>query len=136
MKKLIAGSVAILVVPAVLYGIGYGVLMLLPRHPEASIAVRTGSFAFAVLGDAPYSPVEFELFDVVLEDLAAHDLTSVIHVGDIFSEPCLDEAYRRVRDEFNSIPHPVVYTPGDNEWTDCFNGSEESNPYNRLASIR
>lgn len=119
-----------------LYGIVYGFLMIVPRSPDPPTPVPPGSFAFAALGDAPYSAVEFKLFDVVLEDVAANDLTSVIHVGDIFSEPCRDEAYRRTLEQFNGIPHPVIYTPGDNEWTDCFDGSEESTPFKRLASIR
>ncbi len=27
---------------------------------------------------------------------------------------------RKTLDEFTRLPHPVVYTPGDNEWTDTF----------------
>lgn len=132
LKGAALGAVVVLVV----YGLVYGFWMLVPRSPAEPTSVPDGSFAFAALGDAPYSPVEFELFDVVLDDLAQHELAAVIHVGDIFSEPCRDEAYRRTRDVFDAIPHPVVYTPGDNEWTDCYDGSPETEPYGRLASLR
>ncbi len=130
------GLAALLVTSFVLFWLIDALPMILPRSPAPPTPVPPGSFAFAALGDAPYSPVEFALFDVVLEDVGAHDLTSVVHVGDIFSEPCRDEAYLRTLGVFNDIPHPVVYTPGDNEWTDCFDGSEDTKPYNRLASIR
>ena len=119
----------------VVSGLVAGLVTILARSPQAPISVPSGSFAFAALGDAPYSPAEFKLFDVVLEDIASHDLISVIHVGDIFDEPCRDEAYRRTLDEFNGIPHPVIYTPGDNEWADCYSRGG-STRYNRLASIR
>lgn len=136
LKGLLKGATLGAAVALVVYGLVYAFWMLVPRSPKEPTPVPEGSFAFAALGDAPYSPVEFELFDVVLEDLAQHDLASVIHVGDIFSEPCRDEAYRRTRDIFDAVPHPVVYTPGDNEWTDCYDGSPETRPYVRLASIR
>jgi hypothetical protein len=126
--------VLVVVVSSVLLLGGNGLLMVLPRSPEPPTPVEAGTFA--ALGDAPYSRLETVLFEVVLEDVAAHDLVSVIHVGDIFSEPCRDDAYRRTLGVFDAVPHPVVYTPGDNEWTDCFDGTEESEPYDRLASIR
>ena len=59
-------------------------------------------------------------FRLVLRELDAHDLNSVISIGDIFWRPCSDEMYRRTRDQFNGLRHPVVYTPGDNEWFDCW----------------
>ncbi len=131
-RALVVGALAVLVVG----GAYVGFSKIAPRSPEPPIAVREGAFAFAALGDAPYSMVEFDLFEIVRRDLAAHDLAVVVHVGDIFSEPCRDEAYRRTRDVFDDLPHPVVYTPGDNEWTDCFDGTPETDPYHRLASIR
>ena len=127
---------ALLVTIFVVVGVINGLPLIMPRSLAPPTAVPPGSFAFAALGDAPYSQAEFELFDVVLEDLGAHDLTSVVHVGDIFSELCRDEAYIRTLGVFNDIPHPVVYTPGDNEWTDCFSMSAETDRYTRLASIR
>ena len=32
---------------------------------------------------------------------------------------CTDARYRRSLDWFNGLRHPVFYTPGDNEWSDC-----------------
>lgn len=93
---------------------------LLTRGPAAPTANPPGSFSFAVLGDAPYNVFEDMQFRIVLQDLQAHDLTSAIHIGDIFWRPCSDDLYRRTLAWFNGLRHPLIYTPGDNEWTDCW----------------
>jgi hypothetical protein len=96
-----------------------------------------GSFAFAALGDAPYDPFEDVRYPFVLDDLEAHDLAFVVHVGDIFWRPCSDARYRRSLDWFNGLRHPVIYTPGDNEWADCWEpGSGRFGPRDRLGRIR
>jgi hypothetical protein len=67
----------------------------------------------------------------------ADDLSWVLHVGDIFDRPCTDDQYRTALNRFNSLRHPVIYTPGDNEWTDCWlPGSGGFAPRERLASLR
>ena len=51
--------------------------------------------------------------------------------------PCTDAHYRTALDRFNGLRHPVVYTPGDNEWTDCWlPGSGSFAPRERLTSLR
>ena len=73
----------------------------------------------------------------MLRDMDAHDLSWVVHVGDIFDSPCTDDHYRTALDRFNGLRHPVVYTPGDNEWTDCWEpGSGSFAPRERLTSLR
>ena len=105
--------------------------------PPPPSPTPAGAFAFAALGDAPYSPHEVLRHRVVLQDLAAHDLAWVLHVGDVFWHPCSDGHYRKVRERFAGLSHPVVYTPGDNEWTDCWErGSGEYAPRERLARLR
>jgi hypothetical protein len=101
------------------------------------VPVPAGAFAFAVLGDAPYNPWEDLQFRLVLRELDAHDLRSVVHVGDIFWRPCTAANYRRSLDWFNGLRHPVIYTPGDNEWFDCWEpGSGRFAPQDRLDRIR
>ena len=96
-----------------------------------------GSFAFGALGDAPYYLSEDLRYPLVLRDVAAHDLAFVLHVGDIFWGTCSDERYRRSLDWFASLPHPVIYTPGDNEWSDCWQRvSGRFAPRDRLARLR
>lgn len=89
------------------------------------------------MGDAPYNLPEELRFRLVLRDLDAHDLSTVISVGDIFWRPCTDQMYEGARDHFNGLRHPVVYTPGDNEWFDCWEaGSGGYEPQERLARLR
>ena len=47
-----------------------------------------GAFSFAVLGDAPYHAWEDVKYRLVLRALDAHDLSFVLHIGDIFWKPC------------------------------------------------
>lgn len=79
-----------------------------------------GTFSFAVMGDAPYYWHEDLRFRILLRSLDEHDLAVVISLGDIFWKPCSDAMYEKFRDRFDALRHPVVYTPGDNEWVDCW----------------
>ena len=125
-------------------------LLLLAAIAAAGFAVKTrgippptpnppGSFSFAVLGDGPYYELHGEAlqYRLVLREIDAHDLSLVLHVGDIFWRPCSDERYRQTLDEFSALRHPVIYTPGDNEWADCWTKATGSfEPLDRLARLR
>jgi hypothetical protein len=107
------------------------------RRPEVPIPNPQGSFAFAALGDAPYDRWEQRRFRLLLRDMDAHELSWVLHIGDIFDRPCTDDHYATTLDRFNRLRHPVIYTPGDNEWADCWlPGSGGFAPRERLASLR
>lgn len=96
-----------------------------------------GTFSFAVLGDAPYYFWEEIKFRRVLRELNANDLAWAIHVGDIFWRPCTDGHYRQALGWLNSLRHPVIYTPGDNETFDCWEPrSGGYAPQERFARIR
>src|SRR4051794_19030315 len=95
-------------------------------------------FAFAVMGDTPYSGAEERRFESMLSSLDREDLAFIVHVGDIKGgQPCSDEILLRRRAQFERSAHPFFYTPGDNEWTDCRGmpgGSRD--PIERLARLR
>ncbi len=113
------------------------VVFLITRGPEAPTPNPPGTFSFAVMGDAPYYAWEELQYRLVLQTLDANDLSWVIDVGDIFWRPCTDERYRQTLNEFNALRHPVIYIPGDNEWTDCWEpGSGGFLPQDRLNRIR
>ncbi|MGH9001563.1 MAG: hypothetical protein ACRDYV_00380, partial [Acidimicrobiia bacterium] len=67
-----------------------------------------------------------------IDHMNSFPLAFSIHDGDIKPpEPeCAEDRYPEVRDTFNRLAHPLVYTPGDNEWLDCAEKNE------RLALIR
>ncbi len=104
---------------------------------SAPTPTAEGSFSFAVLGDAPYYRHEEMQYRLLLRHIDAHDLSAVIHVGDIFWKPCSDAMYVKSRDSFDSLRHPVIYTPGDNEWTDCWEPQVGAYvPLERLEKLR
>jgi hypothetical protein len=96
-----------------------------------------GSFRFAVFGDGPYASNENGRARRVFDALNARPLEFVIHVGDIMWQQCTDAAYRERRELIERIRHPVIYTPGDNEWLDCVDiAFRPVDPLERLASLR
>ena len=76
----------------------------------------------------------------VLDDLNNNLLAFVVHVGDLSSPPyaCTDDLVARRFAQFSASAHPFIYTPGDNEWTDCHEqqGVKGGNPLERLAHVR
>lgn len=105
--------------------------------PPPPVPNPPGAFSFAALGDAPYYVWEDLQYRLVLQDIDAHELRWVLHVGDIFWHPCTDETYQRSLGWFDHLRHPVIYTPGDNEWADCWEpGSGAFEPLERLHRIR
>lgn len=97
-------------------------------------------FRFALIGDLAYSQAEEPLLDNVLADLDRNaSLAFVVHLGDLSSARlgCTDELLARRLEQFRASAHPFVYTPGDNEWTDCYEPNVRGgNPLERLARLR
>jgi hypothetical protein len=63
----------------------------------------------------------------------------VTHLGDIKSgsTTCDDQRFATVRADFDGFEDPLVYTPGDNEWTDCHRANNGAyQPLERLAKVR
>ncbi len=94
----------------------------------------------AVIGDVPYGAAQEARFGDFID--AVNDdpkVRAVVHVGDIKSgsTTCSDERFAAVRGAFDTFKDPVVYTPGDNEWTDCHRAAAGAYlPTERLASLR
>ena len=97
-------------------------------------------FTFGVIGDLGYSPQEEPLLANVLADLNRDtSLAFVVHVGDLSSPQfgCTEELWARRFAQFRALVHPLVYTPGDNEWTDCHAPDVlGGDPLERLAKLR
>ncbi len=112
-------------------------LVLSTKGPPAPTPNPPGTVAFGALGDAPYYPWEAWRYPLMLQDMDGNDLAFSIHVGDIFWRPCSDDRYERSLRWFNGLKHPLIYVPGDNEWTDCWTQQEGGfNPRERLARLR
>lgn len=73
-------------------------------------------------------------YHAVLDTISAENVAFVVHVGDFTGATCSDSLYSVRLREFSAIPHPFVYTFGDNEWTDCARDGKD--PVERLAKLR
>jgi hypothetical protein len=100
-------------------------------------------FTFALIGDVPYgvSPnSEYPPFDNLVKQInRQRKVKWVIHTGDIKSggTECSDELFYDRLDRYNAFKKPFIYTPGDNEWTDCHRvNAGEYQPLERLAKLR
>lgn len=105
--------------------------------PPAPAPNPPGTFSFAAFGDAPYYSHEELQYRVVRKDIDQHDLAFAIHVGDAFWRPCSDAMYAKYQRLLDELRHPVIYTPGDNEWYDCWEPRVGGyDPFDRLAQLR
>jgi hypothetical protein len=98
-------------------------------------------FTFGLIGDLGYSAAEEPLLDNVLAELNRTPLAFVVHVGDLGSPragSCTDELWVRRLAQFRASANPLIYTPGDNEWTDCHaaQGVPGADPLERQAKLR
>lgn len=101
-----------------------------------SPGLTSARFSFAIIGDTPYSIGQEWIFAEMLKDIDREDLDFVVHIGDFKSgtSPCSDELFAKRLQQFQSVRHPFIYIPGDNEWTDCYRSG--ANPLERLAKLR
>lgn len=96
-------------------------------------------FAIGLFGDTAYSQRERELLPELIAEMDSEDLAFVIHDGDIKSggSVCSDEVFLDRLGVFKASRHPLVYVPGDNEWTDCHRRSAGAyDPLERLEKLR
>ena len=79
------------------------------------------TFSFVALGDTAYTlPRDLPAYDALIGHINAAKPAFSIHVGDTWgAEPCTEASHQYALGQFAKFDHPVVYTPGDNEWVDC-----------------
>ena len=115
-------------------------LFLAVSSLSASAAENDDPFEFLVMGCMPYyMPQDVERFQHVIA--AANKVAPAfsVHCGDTKSgkKPCDDPVYDQIRGWFDQFAQPLVYVPGDNEWTDCHTEVAGSfDPINRLSLVR
>ena len=107
----------------------------------------------AVIGDWPYNNNLLDNAHLLIDSVNADaNVSYLIHVGDIHAGtmPCTsadilppisdsNPGYnQKVYFQFQQFTKPVIYTPGDNEWTDCHKSKQlkSGDPLKELASVR
>jgi len=113
---------------------------LAPALASAAGPAAPAPATLAVIGDTPYGAQQIANFPNDVDRINADPAVSrVLHLGDIKngSTVCSDGYYAFIRAQFDRFTDPLVYTPGDNEWTDCHRANNGSyNPLERLAKLR
>ena len=106
----------------------------------ASLA-QADQFKFIALGDLPYGDPEnvYGPYEALIGKINDRNPDLVLHIGDtksggsLCSNPILDDQLGFL----NSFDAPLIYTPGDNEWTDCHRENAGGfDPLERLTYIR
>jgi hypothetical protein len=97
---------------------------------------RAQAFTFFALGDMPYAEADRPRVDNLIALINAADPAFTIHVGDTKSggSPCTDATIERSKAQLDSFAGALIYSVGDNEWTDCHRRGMD--PNERLAFVR
>ncbi len=105
-------------------------------------------FTFAAFGDMPYCdrhpaeacPAEVARVDALVDAINAARPAFTLYLGDTKGggEACTDAVvFDRTLAWMGRVQGPLVYTPGDNEWTDCWRpGAGRFDPVDLLRRIR
>jgi hypothetical protein len=119
-----------------------GLLVLAASDASRAQSPASGpnAFMFVAMGDMPYRiPDDYPKVDRLIATINKARPAFVLHVGDIKSGsvPCSDEVLRKSFDQMQTIAQPLVYSVGDNEWTDCHRErAGKFDPRERLAKVR
>jgi hypothetical protein len=108
-------------VPVVL-AVSLSLFAISPAHAAAPAATAAPPprFSFVAMGCMPYGKQNFVAYDHLLEEINRYSPTFTVHCGDTKSgsEPPTEAFLLQVKDWFDSLNTALIYTPGDNEWTD------------------
>jgi hypothetical protein len=107
-------------------------------------ALNDGSanaLTLAVFGDEPYGTSPSDTSQFAATPAFIHAINSdphvrlVLQVGDIHSgkQFCTEAYDRSIFDLWTAFKDPLVYTPGDNEWSDCHKKAQGGGKYNEAT---
>jgi hypothetical protein len=114
MRKALWLAVGLLAVAAVVTGVAVG--------DNGSSDNKTFEYTVGLWGDLPYSSTQEAALPTLIGDMNASDIQFSVHDGDLkqgSGSLCDDALYQRALGWFNSFDKPAMFTPGDNDWTDC-----------------
>src|SRR5262245_41617315 len=107
----LVGAVALVVYTGVAQGSGQG------THDG------NGRFTVGLFGDMPYNAQGRADDRNRLQDVNADPVAVPVFAGDLKAGgdgPCSDSLYTTSIANFNPLERPLIWVPGDNDWTDCW----------------
>lgn len=102
-------------------------------------SVSAAEFSFVAIGDTAYNGErDYVVYRKLISSINQTKPTFTIHVGDLWGiGNCHDAQIERIKTFFDLYDHPVVLTPGDNEWIDCRHRAMGGyDPMERLQALR
>jgi hypothetical protein len=139
-NKFVVG-LAILIIAAVSSSVAAGT----PAASNDPNAPDGGKYAIGLWGDLPYTTPTSDIQATVgvpnlIADMNSQKLAFTAHDGDLKAgsfRPCDDSLYTQGLAYLNALEAPAVFTPGDNDWTDCDRASNGGfNSLERLSHER
>jgi hypothetical protein len=102
------------------------------------------AYTIGLFGDMPYNALGKAQYPALLADINRSHVAFSVYDGDLKAGgdgPCSDSLYYTALANFNKLEQPLVFIPGDNDWTDCWGryGTSTlpySDPLERLAFER
>jgi hypothetical protein len=120
-----------------------GVAATISSYATTGNPINAGSaekYTLSLIGDVPYGDHKITNFPTFVDFINSDPkVDAVVHVGDIKngSTLCSDIYFDFVRAQFDRFKDPLIYTPGDNEWTDCHRANNGKYlPAERLMKLR
>src|SRR5260221_5213473 len=137
-KLTLLGVLAAATIAAVAVGFGQGAG---PTSPGQGGGPDT--YTIGLFGDMPYNALGKAEYPALLADVNKANVAFSVFDGDLKAGgdgACTDSLYTTAIAGFNSLERPLVWLPGDNDWTDCWGrygpGTGGSDPLERLAPER
>jgi hypothetical protein len=131
MRRLLVPTLAALLAAAATAGIAVAGRGHHDHHGD-----RSHTYAIGLWGDLPYSTGNSDTTLVqktvgvpnLIADMNRQHLAFTAHDGDLkdSSSLCSDDKYFDFKASLNTLKAPAIFTPGDNDWTDCDRASAGS----------
>jgi len=80
-------------------------------------------YTIGLFGDMPYNAQGKADYPYLLQDINSSNIAFSTFDGDLKAGgdgPCSDSLYTTAIAGFNSLERPLIWVPGDNDWTDCW----------------
>lgn len=80
-------------------------------------------YTIGLFGDMPYGALGRSQYPNLLNDINRNRVAFSIFDGDLQAGgdgPCNDSLYTTSVTNFNKLQRPLIWVPGDNDWTDCW----------------
>ena len=92
-----------------------------PASPDQGRS--SASYTIGLFGDMPYGALGRSQYPNLLADINHSHVAFSVFDGDLQAGgdgPCNDSLYTTALANFNTLQRPLVWLPGDNDWTDCW----------------